>query len=366
MDQRESGVEPGSLFNLKGKFEPVERRRGCKGWNMEFRRFVSYLYEYAGDEKRRNCGFVRVEVRQDMVRLSLHLQIKEKSREKFQIYGFVRKNERLEGVLIGEAAVQNGIADARFLRQAQCIGENPDAPISIEQLGGIVLLMERGGCYSTVWDEEGFSINNFQKPEEIKKETAQIKEKERADNKEEAKKDEKDSAQKERTRSSAEKLHMQEEAVESAIEQKDEKENKVEDVQKQNTEKPQLQSAAGLEKKDDTKMDWELIARVAIPMKPFAWMGEQQFCFRMEPKDLKYLPERHRYLMNNSFILHGYYNYRYLIIGQSEGRVLIGIPGVYHPMEEMVAAFFGFGEFWPAQERTKQNGSFGYWCRFLY
>lgn len=330
---------------------------------MEFKRFVSYVYEYAGEEKLHNCGFVKVEVRQEMVRFGIHLQTKKKNRDKCRIYGFVRKEERLEGVLIGETAVQNGIVDVRFLKQVQSVSENPDIPIPFEQLGGIVFMMEGGSCYSTVWDEDGFSMGNFQKPKERNEKTADRNEKTANENgkttgEKEQTEEEKNSGGQEPLYD--EKLHIQEEQ-DVRRELKEEEEAKSRQDETDSWQKP----GTGQQAESDTMIDWEQIERIALPMQPFAWAQDQLY-YRLDLKDLKYLPKNYQYLIKNSFVIHGYYNYQYLILGQCQGRIVFGVPGVYHPMEDIVAAFFGFGEFWHAQQQTKQNGCFGYWCRFLY
>lgn len=92
----------------------------------------------------------------------------------------------------------------------------------------------------------------------------------------------------------------------------------------------------------------------------------------MELKNLRELPKRYWYLGNNSFLLHGFFNYRYIIIGSiEEERWFIGIPGIYQHQERVMAAIFGFPEFIPtAVAGERVNGEepinhFGYWYRFI-
>ena len=66
----------------------------------------------------------------------------------------------------------------------------------------------------------------------------------------------------------------------------------------------------------------------------------------------------------NSFLLHGYYNYRHILVGpmsEYSGTVMrIGVPGNYYKREEVVAKMFGFPEFVPAKGE-KKTGAFGYY-----
>ena len=95
-------------------------------------------------------------------------------------------------------------------------------------------------------------------------------------------------------------------------------------------------------------------------------------CVRIELKDLRDLPKRYWYLGNNSFLLHGFFNYQHLIIGKlAEERWFIGIPGIYQRQERVMAAIFGFSEFVPAavDEPGEDNGEpinrYGYWYLYM-
>lgn len=74
---------------------------------------------------------------------------------------------------------------------------------------------------------------------------------------------------------------------------------------------------------------------------------------------------------NNSFLVHGYYNYHHLILTVCDGQLKLGVPGVYHPQEAKAAESFGFPEFLPfeetglalTEEETNDRETFGYWCR---
>ena len=67
---------------------------------------------------------------------------------------------------------------------------------------------------------------------------------------------------------------------------------------------------------------------------------------------------------NNSFLLHGYYNYHHLILTKVEQRgeslYYIGVPGAFYEREKQVAVMFGFESFECAEEPA-QAGDFGYY-----
>lgn len=113
---------------------------------------------------------------------------------------------------------------------------------------------------------------------------------------------------------------------------------------------------------------WQFILENYPVLTPFE--GEEEIlCIRMELKDLRLLPKRFWYLGNNSFLLHGFFNYRYLLFGcmkkAEKTEWFIGIPGVFQSQEKVMAAIFGFPEYKSEKKCTQKTGQFGYWYRFM-
>ena len=66
---------------------------------------------------------------------------------------------------------------------------------------------------------------------------------------------------------------------------------------------------------------------------------------KIQRQDLSRLPRREWRLANNSFLLHGFYNYHHLLYIEDGDKIWIGVPGIYHEKEKAVANAFGFSEF---------------------
>ena len=86
----------------------------------------------------------------------------------------------------------------------------------------------------------------------------------------------------------------------------------------------------------------------------------------IKPQDIGILPRENWVYGNNSFLLHGYYNYRHLILAklnnpQGEPRYLLGVPGHYFSNEKNLASMFGFPNFVLAKKQPEEDGRFGYW-----
>ena len=86
----------------------------------------------------------------------------------------------------------------------------------------------------------------------------------------------------------------------------------------------------------------------------------------IKPQDIGLLPREVWTYGNNSFLLHGYYNYRHLILAkllepQQPPRYLLGVPGHYFSNEKYMASMFGFPHFVLARKQPQGDGRFGYW-----
>ena len=92
---------------------------------------------------------------------------------------------------------------------------------------------------------------------------------------------------------------------------------------------------------------------------------------KIQRQELSRLPRREWRLANNSFLLHGFYNYHHLLYIEEDGKIWIGVPGIYHEKERMAANAFGFTEFRRLtdvsvelnEDEKNTYDDFGYWCR---
>lgn len=103
---------------------------------------------------------------------------------------------------------------------------------------------------------------------------------------------------------------------------------------------------------------WEQLLAAYEQIHPY---GDNRVYVKLEPKDFVILPSGYQHLVNNSFLLHGFYNYRYLILGK-EKDFYLGVPGVFYEREKMVALMFGFEAF-ECEGGNAKEGKFGYYLR---
>lgn len=110
---------------------------------------------------------------------------------------------------------------------------------------------------------------------------------------------------------------------------------------------------------------WEELKSMYPKMQEFDYESGCEI-LAIKPKDIGLLPRENWVYGNNSFLLHGYYNYRYLILVQlteakGEHRYLLGVPGQYYNNDKYMASMFGFSGFVLSKRQPTENGRFGYW-----
>lgn len=104
---------------------------------------------------------------------------------------------------------------------------------------------------------------------------------------------------------------------------------------------------------------WEQILDTYDCIHPY---GDERIYVKLEPRDFLILSSKYQHLVNNSFLLHGFYNYRHVALGKEGESYYLGVPGVFYEREKMVALMFGFEAFECAGGEPKA-GEFGYYLR---
>lgn len=108
---------------------------------------------------------------------------------------------------------------------------------------------------------------------------------------------------------------------------------------------------------------WKQLCTIYPIVHPF---GDGRAYLSIEPRDFVVLQERFQPMVENSFLLHGFYHYRHLLLGRHQQgrnvRYYLGVPGVFYEKEKAAAVFYGFESFEGAEHPTKE-GDFGYYMK---
>ena len=112
------------------------------------------------------------------------------------------------------------------------------------------------------------------------------------------------------------------------------------------------------------KSKWETLLEQYTCVHPFQ---DERLYLSITPEDFVLLSENDYHLRNNRFLLHGYYNYKHLILGKlpdSTGKeeYYIGVPGLFYEQEKKMAILFGFEGF-ESRSMRPTDGTFGYYMK---
>lgn len=305
-----------------------------------YSRFVSYMYLYVEKKKEQNIGFARVELRDRIIRLTVNVANVMIENPICELY-FIKRGTN-ERIYIGNSLVKNGQLMYKTVLKEDSLGIN----CTFDDIIGIIILNNavESVVFATVWVEEETDIFTVTHPKMIMPPVESVVE----EHMPEEGLSEEDSGQEEPSDMEV----AWNESVTAVSE--DESTGNREEINQGNEVK--IQSVE--EKKDF--------------LSPFRdGVNVNAFCddyyydlVEIAPEDIDKLPDCMWKLKNNSFVMHGYYNYRHLLCGRvanNPDRCFIGVPGTYHNTERYMAAMFGFDRFKCSHRSDVKIQGFGYW-----
>ena len=323
------------------------------------KRFIRYLYEYEGNQKKRNVGFVKVEQDGKETTISVHGKgLCGKSNENISCY-FIKLDSEMGNILFVPAGeIQIGMIScggcfcyteelirAGHGKTEQSVGQTCEKK---DDICGLGLGDPKEAFYVALWNEEMYGDLDIARAKVFQE--LQFGDDEETENLEEEQPEKKEQ---ETVEESSEK--KEQETVEELPEKKEQ-----ETVEESSEKKEQETVEESSEKKDLRKDDKD------IDLQNF-----RRQIMKIQRGEISILPRCEWKLANNNFLLHGYYNYRHLVLIDEGNQLKLGVPGIYHEREARAAATFGFPEFiaeadvnvtLEPQERN-ENQQFGYWCR---
>ncbi len=117
----------------------------------EYQRFISYMYEYRNGKKSTNYGYARVENRNRLCRLEIHMKTSPQTLEEpLRIYGCFHRDGRLFGILLGQHAPVLDMVNWRY----QGDPDNLNASlVPLSQLEGLILSDGSQIAYCSMWND---------------------------------------------------------------------------------------------------------------------------------------------------------------------------------------------------------------------
>jgi len=266
-------------------------------------RFITYIYAYENGEKMNNAGYAKVETRGKEGWIEIHFMNGGVSGIAKVVF-WVIQNEHIGEIQVGEIQVENGRGMGRFAFQTERVN---NTEIPFDEIAGIGIVDMNQQKYGSFWRDVDVQkikimINRDVQSEGDVRQKEEIKEKIKA--------------------AELESLHSMEIPAKNVFPN-----DNMEDI-------------------------WQGMKKGRDLVK----FGRNICALQIELGDLRELPKKYWYLGNNSFLLHGFFNYKHLLFGKHpEGMWFLGVPGIYERQERVMASIFDFGGFLPLVENKKEN-----------
>lgn len=274
---------------------------------MDYNRMIAYIYSYNNGSKCKNTGFAKIEIRQDVLKLQINMKGAYSEIGVWNVSFFYREQDKIMGIKLGEMAIKDGLGEFRYMGKATDI---EDTGCEFSKIKGIYIWSDSGigKLWASEWDDLGFN------PDKIS--------------------------------------------------------------QKQSEPTEVLQAAQITDMAEDAEIVPEIIEKNGIEgffegkNKVFLFADDDLYdCVEVSIDDIEQLPDTNWPLKNNSFVNHGYYSFRHLIVGKTGlGNgcgYFIGVPGLYTRRDRNTAAMFGFNHFKFSMRSDVRLSQFGYWYRSL-
>lgn len=376
---------------------------------MDYQRLVSYIYSYPEGVKGRNVGFAKALVHQGQFKLNISLRgVKTDSPEMFGIYMMVTDGGyRL--IKLGECLVKMGQMEYSGIFNPDNINETG---YGFKDICGLAVAREdaRYDCMLSMWKDEDVTPDMlvFSGMDAKKQAEAEIviKERMRQSDEEEKRQETAESSvvrqemagynAARRERGQSESGGQQPVQSESAMlagksemvqtkqiveEEQQIVQTKQAEVAAESVTMPENIKADGVAAKihaETQHLQQKAHRANATQTDPFEKLfvradyidafDDDYFydCIEVSPEKLKCLNQNEIDIAGNSFLLHGYYNFRHILFGRvrdnlDNTKYFIGVPGMYCNRERYMASMFGFNNFKKSHRSDYANPYFGYW-----
>lgn len=295
------------------------------------KRFICYLYEYQEGKRVKNIGFSKVESTEQECIVSIHGRgWGVKSPTELSLYLFYREGEHCYGIYQGKLTNISPALNYRLVYHEEDTGGRE----CFDKIEGFILCQDEMPRYASVWTDEAIDISQMEPVSGnlLKEETKEEEPKEKE-------------------------VQVTEEPEEQKAEEVSEEEpvGKIFDVTELKPEE---------DKQEETVDEPEICEQECASTCPFQ-------CTKIKRQEISRLVRREWHLANNSFLLHGYYNYHHLAFIEDGNTLFLGVPGIWCEREERAAQAFGFPRFIKFENDMLELvdgekdlcSDFGYWCR---
>lgn len=328
----------------------------------EYIRMVSYFYRYQNGGKQENVGFGKVEGHNGQCRITLKLNdTRGVLGQSGEVYFYRYEQGDMQLYPLGEAAFNNSVLQFReeFLEE-----EYTKNGHDLKEMSGLLVYYNEQLFYGSQWSEEPLYIGDL-----VRARTSLMKERAAASFKLKEAKEPETVRYNEPSKEQGEKRTYAKSEEEAESSKEDTLEAAGEGEQTRVKEEAGVSASAVREAEQVKLTGIPYLLKHRSPLPAFA-NNEVMQCVRIMPEDIGLMARSNWEYGNNSFLMHGFYNYHYLLLGSmvyEDGarQYVLGVPGIYSGKDQYLAQIFGFRRFVPLRTCPYKTGEFGYWIAKL-
>ncbi|MFU0827769.1 MAG: hypothetical protein ACFWTJ_09605 [Lachnoclostridium sp.] len=121
----------------------------------DYKRIISYIYNYEDGKKKNNVGYARVEARNGQCKCTLHITAPSLNDRQLQVYIFKRKGG-IEGILLGAMLIKAGNGEFKTITDSKHL---MNSAYGLEDMSGILLYYTDRKFFATSWDDAPITLD---------------------------------------------------------------------------------------------------------------------------------------------------------------------------------------------------------------
>ncbi len=116
----------------------------------DYKRMISYMYQYENGVKRRNVGYARIEGKNGQLKITLHMQLLGQLDSIFPTYLIQKDKHNMELIYLGDSVLKGQMLDSKLTADENNI---MNSGYSLTDMGGLLLFLNENVFYATEWDD---------------------------------------------------------------------------------------------------------------------------------------------------------------------------------------------------------------------
>lgn len=134
----------------------------------DYKRMVSYMYQYENGVKGKNVGYARIEAKNGQLKITLHMQLLGQLDSIFPTYLIQRTDNDMELIYLGDSVLKNQVIDSKhYADENNIMGTG----FKLSDMGGMLIFLNEYIFFASNWDDKPILANEVLealKPKEMR------------------------------------------------------------------------------------------------------------------------------------------------------------------------------------------------------